>query len=266
MRTNSPLSFRTSAKSVSELGPRIGPVCKGSRQVPVSAPMSCSTSSSLARCPPHVLSQPWLGSLCLPIWTATSPLCPMPCPRPPSVPSQAQRGVGSHCSSLTSFRRFLSAPDAASVCQLWGLYGHPLSYPSPPRGALWAPVMLDDPSVTPTPHSALTLSIDRRPPSSRSRLQPQKPRCLEAVLRWALLLSGGIPIQPFSSKLMWHFITVSPMKYTFCLASVGLVLYPKVDCKLLEDYVSLLSVCTLPNQQCLQRSKHWGSVCWIDFI
>lgn len=79
MRTNSPLSFRTSAKSVSELGPRIGPVCKGSRQVPVSAPMSCSTSSSLARCPPMSFLSPGSGPC----------VSPSGQPRPHSVPCPA---------------------------------------------------------------------------------------------------------------------------------------------------------------------------------
>lgn len=228
--------------------------------------MSCSTSSSLARCPPMSFLSPGSG----PCVSPSGQPCPHSVPCPALGPLLCHRRhkevwevTAPHSCPLEGSSQLqmlrLSVSYEASTATLSPIL-------RPPRGALWAPVMLDDPSVTPTPHSALTLSVDRRPPSSRSRLQPQKPRWLEAVLRWALLLSGGIPIQPFSSKLMWHFIIVSPMKYTFCLASVGLVLYPKVDCKLLEDYVSLLSVCTLPNQQCLQRSKHWGSICWIDFI
>lgn len=177
---------------------------------------------------------------------ATSPLCPALCPWLPSVPSC----MGSHFPSLAWGRSSLewrhsgpvegfSQHQDLWVCP-WAM--RPVIPSSPLRRALWVPFILDDSSVACTPHFALTLSIDRRPPSPHSHLQPQNPLCLEAVLRWPLLLSDNISTHLFSSKPTWHFIIVSLMKYTFCLAYVRLVLYPEVDCKLLEGYVSLLSL------------------------
>lgn len=132
---------------------------------------------------------------------------------------------------------------------------------APLRQAPWAPFILRDSSVARTLHSALAQSVDRRPPSPHSRLEPQNPLCLEISLQ----------LTPFSGPATFPSISfplnrrdrssLSPLQNIHSvLLYVRCVLDPEIDCKLLEVYVSLspLSTYLLPNQQCLQCCKHWG--------